>query len=59
MKVAHVSVVCGEKNAKVPGNARENQGLRLQVAEQSVESAGEKSGMLWFEYEVIIFFRSQ
>ena len=59
MKIAHIGVVCGEKNAKVPSNTGENQSLSLQIAEQRVESAGKKSGMLWFQYKVIIFFRSQ
>ena len=42
IKVAHVGVVCGEENAKVSGDASDNQSLSPQVAEQSVEGAGRK-----------------
>jgi len=38
IKVTHVSVVCGKKNTKVPGNAGENQSSSLKVAKQRVES---------------------
>ena len=55
----HVGIVGCEKNAKVPGYAGKNQGLSLQVAEQCLESRGEKAGMLWLEHEIIGFLGPQ
>ena len=51
-----MGIIRRKKDTKIPGNARQNQSLRFQVAEKGLKSGGEESGMLRLEHEVIIFF---
>src|SRR6266480_2570358 len=59
VEIAHIGIVCCEKDTKIPSNSRQNQGLRFQVAEKRLKCSGEKSGMLRLEHKIIIFFWPQ
>ena len=48
-----------EKNAKIPGDTGEDQSLGFQVPEKGLKGRGKKTGMFWFEHEVIVFFGPQ
>ena len=58
-KVAHVSIVRGEEDAIIRRNARQNQGLHLEIFQERIQRCGKESRVLGLEDEVVILHRSQ
>ena len=59
LEIAQISVIRREKNANVARHAGEDEAFDAEVAEKRVERRREKSGVLRFEDEVIVFLREE
>ena len=53
-EIPHVSVVGGEEDANVAGNAGEDEFFCAEMRKEEIEPGGIKSGMLGFEHEIIL-----